>query len=107
MKATPEQRQALLEELKNRMGADTLRIEVKWNEVAPSPSARTKPSFNASDPSAYQGSLFAYPGFGPYDDLVRRAQAIGFRIIITITGDAPRWATAGGLGRASRPPTGR
>lgn len=100
VKTTPEKRQAMLEELRDRMGVDTLRVEVKWNEVAPSPSARTKPAFNASDPSQYQGSLFAFPSFGPYDDLVRRAQAMGFRIIITITGDAPRWATAGGLGRS-------
>jgi hypothetical protein len=91
---TPERRQAMLEELRDRMGADTLRIEVKWNEVAPQPTARTKPQFDASNPSEY-------PGFGPYDDLMLRAQAIGFRILITITGDAPRWATAGGLGRSS------
>jgi hypothetical protein len=101
VRTTPERRQAMLEELKNRMGADTLRIEVKWNEVAPTPSARTKPNFEPSDPSAYQGAPNGYPGFGPYDDLVRRAHAIGFRVIITITGDAPRWATAGGLGRSS------
>ena len=38
------------------------------------------------------------PGFYPYDDLVRRATNLGLGIIITITGDAPRWATEGGLG---------
>jgi hypothetical protein len=90
----------MLEELRDRMGVDTLRIEVKWNEVAPEPSARSKPRFDASDPSQYQGAPDGYPGFGPYDDLVRRADAMGLRIIITITGDAPRWATAGGLGRS-------
>ena len=95
VRATPAKRQAMLEELKNRMGADTLRIEVKWNEVAPNPSARTKPNFEATDPGAYQGAPNGYPGFGPYDDLVRRADGLGFRIVITITGDAPRWATAG------------
>jgi hypothetical protein len=98
VRTSPERRQAMLEQLKDRMGADTLRIEVKWNEVAPEPHARNKPRFEASDPGAYQGSPNAYPGFGPYDDLLRRAHAIGLRIVITITGDAPRWATAGGLG---------
>ena len=29
---------------------------------------------------------------------MRRATNLGFGIIITITGDAPRWATEGGLG---------
>ena len=71
VRTSPERRQAMLEELRNRMGADTLRIEVKWNQVAPDPSARTKPRFEASDPGAYQGSPNAYPGFGPFDDLVR------------------------------------
>jgi hypothetical protein len=84
-----------LEEVRSYLGADTLRIEVKWSEVAPSPSARTKPRFDASNPAAY-------PGFWPYDDLVRRASASGMRIIITLTGDAPRWATAGGKGASFR-----
>jgi hypothetical protein len=83
-------RAATLDELK-ALGADTLRVEVKWNEVAPDPSGRTKPSFNAKDPSAY-------PGFEPYDDLIRRADAMGFRILITLAPDAPRWATAGKRG---------
>jgi hypothetical protein len=80
------------------LGADTLRIEFRWNEIAPDPHAKTKPKFDASDPAAYQGAPNAYPGFGLYDDLVRRADALGFRILATITGDAPRWATAGGKG---------
>jgi hypothetical protein len=100
VRTTPARRQAMLEELKTRMGVDTLRIEVKWNEVAPQPGARTKPRFDASDPGAYQGAPNGYPGFGPYDDLIRRAHAIGLRIVITITGDAPRWATAGGRGKS-------
>ena len=93
VRTTPAKRQQMLEELRLYMGADTLRIEVKWNEVAPSPTARTKPSFDASNPAAY-------PGFFPYDDLITRARALGFRNIVTITGDAPRWATAGGRGRS-------
>jgi len=80
------------------LGPDTLRIEFRWNEIAPSPKSKTKPAFNAADPAAYLGTLNGYPGFGQYDDLVRRADAMGFRIIATITGDAPRWATAGGKG---------
>jgi hypothetical protein len=100
VKAAPAQRQAMLAQVRNHMGADTLRIEVKWNEVAPQPTARSKPRFDASDPAQYQGSLHAYPSFGPYDDLVRRARAFGLRVLITITGDAPRWATAGGRGRS-------
>ena len=93
VRTTPAKRQQALEEIRLRMGADTLRIEVKWNEVAPLPSRRTKPAFDAANPAAY-------PGFFPYDDLVLRARALGMRVILTITGDAPRWATSGGRGRS-------
>jgi hypothetical protein len=80
------------------LGADTLRIEFRWNEIAPDPHSKTKPNFDAANPAAYQGAPNAYPGFGLYDDLVVRARSMGFRILGTITGDAPRWATAGGKG---------
>jgi cellulase (glycosyl hydrolase family 5) len=85
-------RQQTLNELKS-LGADTLRISVKWNEVAPRPKSSRRPSFDATDPGAY-------PGFQPYDDLVRRAGAMGFRLIADLAPDAPRWATAGGRGYA-------
>jgi hypothetical protein len=80
------------------LGPDTLRIEFRWSEIAPNPHAKSKPAINAADPAAYLGSLHGYPGFGQYDDLVRRADAMGLRIVATITGDTPRWATAGGKG---------
>jgi hypothetical protein len=100
VKSPQTERIQRLNEVKD-LGVDTLRIEVKWNEVAPSPGSRTKPSFDASDPTAYASHPNAYPGFGGYDDLIRRARALGFRIIVTITGDAPRWATSGGRGTGS------
>ena len=93
VRTTPAKRQQALNEIRLHMGADTLRIEIKWNEVAPLPSQRSKPAFDASNPAAY-------PGFFPYDDLILRARALGLRVILTITGDAPRWATAGGRGRS-------
>jgi hypothetical protein len=90
-----------LEKIK-ALGADTLRIEFRWNEITWDVHAKTKPKFDATDPAAYQGAPQAFPGFGQYDDLVLRARALGFRIIGTITGDAPRWATAGGKGASFR-----
>jgi hypothetical protein len=98
VKSPVDERIRRLNEVKE-LGVDTLRIEVKWNEVAPDPGSKTKPSnFDASDPGAYASHPNAYPGFGGYDDLVVRARNLGFRIILTVTGDAPRWATQGGLG---------
>ncbi len=90
VRSGPAVREQALDEIR-ALGADTIRIEVKWSEVAPSSGAKTEPAFDASDPAAY-------PGFEPYDDLVTRATAKGFRIMITLAPDAPNWATAGGRG---------
>src|SRR5262245_37406549 len=38
-----------LDELED-LGADAIRIQLGWGSVAPDPDARTKPSFNATDP---------------------------------------------------------
>jgi hypothetical protein len=92
IRSGPIQRQATLNEM-HGLGADTLRVEIKWNEVAPRPTRQRRPRFDASDPGAY-------PGFGNYDDLLKRAQALGFRVVADLAPDAPRWATAGGRGYA-------
>jgi hypothetical protein len=91
-------REKLLDEVQ-QLGPDTIRIEVKWNEVAPDAYSKKKPGFNASDPSAY-------PGFGPYDELVKSVNNRGLRILITITGDAPVWATSGTRGGNYKPSSG-
>ena len=88
-------RERTLDEIK-QLGADTIRVEVKWDEVAPNPGSRKRPQFDATNPSAY-------PGFGPFDELVKSAVARKFRIVITITGDAPRWATSGERGGNYKP----
>jgi hypothetical protein len=90
VRSGPGPREATLNEIK-ALGADAIRIEVKWSEVAPDATANSQPAFDATDPAAY-------PGFEPYDDLVQRATAKGFRILITLAPDAPDWATAGGRG---------
>jgi Cellulase (glycosyl hydrolase family 5) len=78
-------REKTLDEV-NELGADTIRVLARWNEIAPDPRSANRPSFDASDPAAY-------PGFGPYDDLVRRANAHGLRVLMTLAPDAPSWAT--------------
>lgn len=80
-------RERTLDEIQ-QLGADTLRVEIKWAEVAPNPTSRRRPSFDATNPAAY-------PGFGPYDEVFRSAAARRLRIVATLTGDAPRWATSG------------
>ncbi len=56
------------------LGVDTLRIGIKWNEVAPRRGI--------------------YSGWSAYDDLLSRAREGGFRVIAYLAPDAPRWATA-------------
>jgi hypothetical protein len=91
-----ERREQTLRDLR-RLGADTLRLGVKWSEVAPAARSTRRPAFDATDPAGY-------PGFGPYDDLVRRAQDLGFRVLLDLGPDAPRWATSDGA--ALGPKTG-
>jgi len=83
-----ERREHTLRDMR-RIGADTLRLGVKWSEVAPAAGSTRRPSFDATDPGQY-------PGFRPYDDVVRRAQGMGFRVLLTLAPDAPRWATSDG-----------
>jgi hypothetical protein len=91
----PQERERTLNELKG-LGADTVRVEVNWSATVPAPDARVAPpSFDRADPEAY-------PGFGPYDDVVRRATAKGFRILLDLTPQAPRWATEDGRGAGPR-----
>ena len=80
-----------LDEIK-ALGADTLRIEVKWSEVAPDPAPRheaelrrhrPRPPTRASSPTTTWCS-----------GRPRWASAI----MITLAPDAPRWATGGGRG---------
>jgi hypothetical protein len=96
VRSDPTTRERTLDEVQRELGPDTIRIEIKWNEVAPAAYSKKKPAFNPRDPSAY-------PGFGPYDELVRSVTNRGLRVLITITGDAPVWATGGARGGNYKP----
>jgi len=87
IRSGPEKRDATLREFKE-LGADTVRLAVKWNEVAPAPRSARRPSFDGADPGAY-------PGFEPFDAAIRGAQDLGLRVLIDLAPDAPRWATKG------------
>jgi hypothetical protein len=70
------------------LGVDRVRVSVYWRLVAPSPGASRRPSFDASDPSAYPAA-----NWRRYDDLLRAAYARGLQVDFDITGPAPRWAS--------------
>ena len=68
------------------LGVHWLRVVLYWHSVAPVPDDPGVPRFDETDPNAY-------PGFGRYDRLIGEARARGMRILLTVSGPVPRWAT--------------
>jgi len=89
-------RDSTLDEIK-ALGSDGIRVLVSWNRVAPDPTVKSKPTFDAADPAAY-GERWA-----PYDAIVDAARARGLQVLFTVTGGAPYWATASGRDAITKP----
>jgi hypothetical protein len=87
-------RVATLNELQS-LGVTALRMTVWWQSVAPSPDARRRPSFDATDPSAY--------AWGSFGQLADEAHARGLKLLIAASGPVPRWASAGGRDHLTDP----
>lgn len=87
-------REASLDEIAG-LGARHLRVLLTWRRVAPAAESRVKPSFDATDPAAYS--------FADYDAIVDGARARGMRVLMTISGPVPRWATNGARDNVTRP----
>jgi hypothetical protein len=78
-----ETRARTLDEM-DRLGADVVKVQVYWNEIAP--QGRRKPQgFDATDPAAYF--------WGAYDEIVRGIVARGMRPFLALGNRAPDWAT--------------
>ncbi len=67
------------------LGANTVRVILPWDLLAPRPNSARKPSANLNDPNSYSG-------WAPYDAMVREAAANGMTVDMTVAGGAPRWA---------------
>jgi hypothetical protein len=80
------------------LGVHALRIVVYWRNVAPNPNHKRKPAFNQENPARYD--------WGAYDQLVDAATALHWKILLTISGPVPRWATPHGEDMYSNPSTG-
>jgi hypothetical protein len=69
-------------------GVDTVRIYASWGRIAPSPKAKKVPKgFDPTDPNA------GYNWY-PYDLAIQRVRAAGMKVMLTLSGSAPYWATA-------------
>jgi hypothetical protein len=78
------------------LGANTVRVVLPWEGIAPDPFATKKPSFNAADPNAYPAGNWA-----PFDAVINTAQRLGLKVDLTVAGGAPRWAEASAAPKAN------
>jgi Cellulase (glycosyl hydrolase family 5) len=70
-----------------RDGVDVVRIYAVWKRYAPKPNNRRVPAgFDAADPSSGYNWFFL-------DQAVNRVENAGMKVMLTIGGPAPRWAT--------------
>jgi hypothetical protein len=82
---SPSTRPHALEQLQH-LGVKALRVELKWETVAPDPTSATPPQFEATSPAGYN--------WGQYGVLLAEAKRLGWPVLLTVTAPAPRWATS-------------
>jgi hypothetical protein len=69
-----------------RLGVARVKVFLPWNSVAPDPTARKPPHFDATNPAAYPAA-----GWARYDAIVREAVKHGIRLDLTLS-NPPVWA---------------
>jgi hypothetical protein len=79
------------------LGVHALRVILYWRDVAPNPNHRLRPSFNQANPAAYH--------WAAYDRLIAAAVARHWKILLSVSGPVPRWATPHGEDIYSNPNT--
>jgi hypothetical protein len=80
------------------LGVHDIRQLVYWHDYAPAANSRTRPNFDASDPSAYPAGTWAR-----LDRLFDAAQERHVSIQLTLTGPVPRWAAKGARDTVTEP----
>jgi hypothetical protein len=69
------------------LGVKALRVELYWHDVAPASNSTKRPRFDATDPASYN--------WGGYDPLMAEAARLHWKVLLTVSSPAPKWATAG------------
>ena len=82
-----------------RLGVRDVRVILYWQSVAPQPDAARPPAFDERDPAAYR--------WGAYAAAIDDAHARGLRVLLTVSGPVPRWATAHHRDHRTRPSPAR
>ncbi len=85
-----------------RLGADRVHIYMHWADIAPAPTSRRRPSFNAADPAAYPASNWTI-----YDTIVRGIHARGMTTDLALVPPPPAWASGPGAPDPSTQPEWR
>ncbi len=83
-----------LDEIKS-LGANWLRIVMYFNDVAPNRDSTHIPTGDEADPAFYDWTRF--------DRMLKEADERGFKILLTISGPVPRWATKSRDDHVTRP----
>ncbi len=92
--ADPAVRAHALDEI-DALGVHWLRVGLYWQDVAPAVDSASVPAFDETDPAGYDWSI--------YDRLFADAESRGLRLLVTVTGPGPRWATRSRQDRVTRP----
>jgi hypothetical protein len=90
----PDTRPGALEEVSS-LGVRSLRVILSWSAVAPGADQPERPSFEPTDPNAYN--------WGEYEALIAAAHERGWPVLVTISGPVPKWATAAKRDNLTRP----
>jgi hypothetical protein len=83
-----------LDEIRD-LNAGWLRVVLYWRDVAPTPENEDVPRFDERDPGGYDWSV--------YDRIIKYADARGLRVLLTLSGPVPKWATKAQRDHVTRP----
>ncbi len=75
-----------------KLGAGMVRVIMPWAYIAPEPTSKHRPSFDATDPAAYPAANWTI-----WDEIVRAAHTDGVTLDLTVSAGAPRWAEGSGI----------
>jgi hypothetical protein len=91
----------VLAELK-KLGVDRVHLYLHWSDIAPDPTSRKRPSFDATDPAAYPAS-----GWTAFDTVIRDIKADGMSIDLALVPPPPAWASGKGAPDPAKQPEWR
>ena len=77
------------------LGVKAVRQVLLWKDVAPDADSAEKPDFDTTDPTQYNWSV--------YDPIVTKVKQRGWKLLLTVSGPVPKWATESRTDQVTRP----